>query len=209
MCSRDYQRQLETCPCELGCPQGCPCPDYQCPSGESTTTTTQMMTTTATNNMAMLFLSTYKSRNGFDFELSFDLSYQSNQKNSTKSNTPQLIDTAGVLSTNFDFNGQEVFYSCGVTFQNKHFIFGGSNKHKRQIIQINDCDLIEIGSISFDHYSGACGSTDEMVILCFNSNGSNDYKRCRQASSPNGPWTQIALSTYKHSLTSIANSPGN
>ena len=84
VCSREYQSQLEMCPCESGCPQGCPCPEYQCPSGNSTTTTTQIMTTAATNNMAMLFLSTRYPRNEFYFELSFDTSYQSNKKTQLK-----------------------------------------------------------------------------------------------------------------------------
>ena len=29
-CNRDYTDQLDTCPCKSGCPQGCPCPDYDC-----------------------------------------------------------------------------------------------------------------------------------------------------------------------------------
>ena len=31
-CSREYQINLETCPCRSGCPAGCPCPDYECPA---------------------------------------------------------------------------------------------------------------------------------------------------------------------------------
>merc|ERR1711935_785802 len=153
VCSRDYQAQLERCPCESGCPQGCPCPEYQCPSDESTTTTTQMMTTTTTIKMAMLFLSTKKS-----------------------SDTPRLIDTVGELSTSFDLNSQNVYGSCGVIFRNRQFIFGG-NLNKRQILQINDCDLVEIGSISFDHSRGACSSNNEVIVLCFSDGSSSDNKR--------------------------------
>merc|ERR1711935_1059920 len=181
VCSRDYQSKLETCPCESGCPQGCPCPEYQCPSGEPTTTQMTTTTTAATNNMAMLFLST-----------------------SEFSNNPRLIETSGEVLTSFRFGGKEVFASCGVTFQNKYFIFGGLD-NKRQILQINDCSLTSVGLTPFEHFFGACGSTDTMVILCFNDDKS-DNKRCRQTSSPTGPWTQMALSTYDHRETSIASS---
>merc|ERR1711935_604254 len=139
------------------------------------------MTRTTTIKMAMLFLST------------------------AESNTPVLIDTAGELSTNFDYNGQEVYHSCGVTFRNKQLIFGGQT-NRRQILEINDCGLKTIGSIPFDHDRGACSSTDDAIVLCFNSNDSNDYNRCRMASSPNGRWSQMLLSNYAHRYTSIASS---
>ena len=134
------------------------------------------------------------------------------QKNETneklESNTPRLIDTAGELSTTFDFNGKEVYESCGVTFWNKYFIFGG-DKNKRQILKVEDCGLISFGKIEFDHFRGACGSTDDVVVLCFNYADSNDAKLCREASSPSGPWTRMSLSTFDHRSTSIATSPGN
>ena len=136
------------------------------------TTTT---TTAATNNMAMLFL--------------------------RRETAPRLIDMMGELSTSFDFYGQEVYGSCGVTFQNKQFIFGGTSD-MRQILKLNDCGLISIGLTPFNNYLSACGSTNEKVILCFNTSRSTDYKRCRQASSPSGPWTQMALSMYEHRQTS-------
>jgi len=50
--------------------------------------------------------------------------------NSGKIHTPWLIDTAGKLATTFDFTGKKVLASCGVTFQNEHFIFGGEEKKR-------------------------------------------------------------------------------
>ena len=121
---------------------------------------------------------------------------------------PRLIDTVGELSTTFDLNGQEVHNSCGVTFQNEHFIFGGDQK-KRQILKVNQCGLISIGSTPFDHFRGACGSTDDVILLCFNEeDGGEDAKRCRKASTPKGPWTQIQFSIYEHRAQQSANSPG-
>ena len=31
-CAREYDKNLENCPCQEKCPTGCPCPDYQCPT---------------------------------------------------------------------------------------------------------------------------------------------------------------------------------
>ena len=100
-----------------------------------------------------------------------------------------------------------------MTFQNQHFIFGGSPKgevqNNRRILQLEDCGLIKIDSdLSFDHRAGACGSTNKDIILCFNNDDPNDFNRCRQASSPFGPWTEMKLSIYEHDLTSIAPSQG-
>ena len=129
------------------------------------------------------------------------------QKNSIESNKPWLIDTVGNLPTSFDFTGYEFSQSCGVTFRNKHLIFGDT-KNPRQVIQVENCGLISTGTIPFDHIHGACGSNDGVIVLCFNLD-TNDYKRCQQAPSSSGPWTQIALSKFEHRDTSTATSPGN
>ena len=48
VCSRDYQHKKEQCPCQSGCPDGCPCPDYECPDN---------------SRKAVLVLNTYLSYN--------------------------------------------------------------------------------------------------------------------------------------------------
>ena len=101
-----------------------------------------------------------------------------------------------------------------MTFRNQHFFFGGAPKgevqNNRRILELKDCGLIKIDSdLSFDHRSGACGSTDEVIILCFNNDDPDDFKRCRQASFPQGPWSEMNLSTYEHRATSIAPSQGS
>ena len=94
-----------------------------------------------------------------------------------------------------------------MTFQNKHYIFGGDTK-MRQILQLEDCGLINVGQLNFDHRRGACGSNEGVMVLCFNF-VTSDYKRCRQASSPNGPWSELAAPSHEHGLTAIALSPGD
>ena len=34
-CAREYDKNKQNCPCQPGCPDGCPCPIYQCPSTSS------------------------------------------------------------------------------------------------------------------------------------------------------------------------------
>ena len=33
-CARDFQQNIEVCPCQSGCPNGCPCENYTCGSGK-------------------------------------------------------------------------------------------------------------------------------------------------------------------------------
>ena len=191
-CELHFNEHVQHCPCFDGCLTGCPCPNYDCGDiGDK-------------SKFAMLFLCTSSSRNWFNSNLKFD----KKSKNSIKSNTPRLIDTAGELSTTFDFDGYKIERSGGVTFQNKQYIFGG-RFNSQQILRLDDCGLVSIGLTPFVHYYGASGSTDAMIILCFNVATTGDSYRCRQASSPIGPWSEMTMSMYEHQLTSIATSPGN
>ena len=125
--------------------------------------------------------------------------------NSSQSHTPRLIGETGELSTTFDLNNKEVESSCGVTHENNFFIYGGE-ENKRQVLQLNDCSLSNIGSIPFNHELGACDSSNGLIILCFEW---YDTKQCRQATQPLGEWSDMALLTYEHRATQIATSPGN
>ena len=151
-------------------------------STSTTTTTKTMISTTKTPTSAMLFL-------------------QKKYYN--------LIDTEGELETTFGMNGQEVYCSCGVTFRNKQYIFGGQYTNNKQILQVKNCGLYNIGSLDFVHYHAACGSTDEVMVLCFGTGDTEiERKRCRQAALPNGPWTEMELPSYAHKITPIAASQG-
>ena len=115
-----------------------------------------------------------------------------------------MIGTDGELSTRFDYNDQEVEQSCGVTYENNFFIYGG-DLNTRQVLQVIDCGLSSIGTLLFDHYFGACDSANGLILLCFDE---NDTKQCRQATTPLGPWSEMTPSTYDHRWTQIATSPG-
>ena len=45
-CSSNYETDLKNCPCMEGCPQGCPCAEYDCSFIPTTTTSTTTTTTT-------------------------------------------------------------------------------------------------------------------------------------------------------------------
>ena len=70
-CNREYDQSIENCPCKSECPNGCPCPDYECPqttpevttatstTSTSTTSTTMSTSTASVSNTTVLVLSSY------------------------------------------------------------------------------------------------------------------------------------------------------
>ena len=127
--------------------------------------------------------------------------------NDNKLNVPIIINGSGKEERNFFFvlgNGTEVYRSCSLTWQNRHFVFGGNNE-KTQISMVDDCTLKLVGQLAFHHWSGGCANVDNRLIyLCFNSDNSDDYKKCRYSTSPLGEFEQISDSNHKHSYTRIA-----
>ena len=47
-CNRKYDENIQNCPCKPNCPDGCPCPNYQCPETTTGVSSTTRTTTTAT-----------------------------------------------------------------------------------------------------------------------------------------------------------------
>ena len=92
--------------------------------------------------------------------------------------------------------GTEIDRSCSITWQNQHYVFGGTNE-KTQISKIVGCGLTKIGDLDFDHYYGACSNmADEKIYLCFND-ANGDKKVCRMATSPTGNFSEIDKSVYR------------
>ena len=46
VCNREYNENIENCPCNANCPRGCPCENYFC---DATTTTTALSSTSTTS----------------------------------------------------------------------------------------------------------------------------------------------------------------
>ena len=122
-----------------------------------------------------------------------------------------LIDASGRHDSNFfmvfDENTQ-VYGSSSVTWRNQFFVFGGKN-NKRQISKLSEYKLTSVGKLAFKHYRAASTiAGNDLVYLCFNSDNTNDYKKCRTASGPLGNFTETPHSTYSHKLTKVASSSG-
>ena len=182
-CVREYEDNLEKCPCQADCPHGCPCPIYECQV--STTIEDTVMTTPVPIHETVLVLSTRSIKH-----------------------VPLLTDDNGREDRNFFFMyGQDtqVYGSCGLTFQNEFFIFGGQNA-ENQISKVAACRLDTIGQLSFNFNRGGCTSgTDNLVYLCFGSHESNG-KRCHFARSPTDEFQRISDSNFPHRLSRIASS---
>merc|ERR1711970_25274 len=136
--------------------------------------------TTSTMNANVLYLNTY-----------------------LRSHVPKLINLDGDLPTTFRFNGAYVTHSCSVTLENNHYIFGGQH-NMRQILQVDNCGLTNIGSLPFDFYYGACDKANNGFVLCFASTQPNT---CRKSLSPTGPWTEMAPTKHGYAYNAIAGSP--
>ena len=92
-----------------------------------------------------------------------------NGKIARNAGRPLLMSLEGSLSPiRFSIpNGTDIFTSCAVMFRNKIYVYGGQKPRPREISMVDDCSLESYGELSFDFYTGACTSTEELVILCF------------------------------------------
>ena len=193
-CTRKLNSSLRGCPCQVGCPNGCPCKDYVCPTTTpsittttttlATTSTTTTTTTTTPSLTQVLILST-----------------------SHSNNVPLITNSSGYEDRDINFqlgHSTQVYQSCGLTYRGEHFIFGGSSK-TTQIAKIDGCQLKPIGQLAFQYYRGACANVaEEQVYLCFNANSWTDHKKCRKAPSPLSEFEETQQSTVEHTSTRIA-----
>ena len=150
----------------------------------TTTTASTTTTTSAVTNKDILILSTYYS-----------------------SNVPVLTNSSGKDDRDVNFvidDDVEVETSCSLTWRGEHFVFGGYNK-RNQIAKIIGCELKSVGELPFSHQYGGCAKmADNRLYLCFNSNDSNDYKKCRVANSPLSQFEETTHSYETHKRTRIA-----
>ena len=117
--------------------------------------------------------------------------------------------TGNDVGFEFDEN-TSVYSSCSMIYKNQLLVYGGTNSYggdKRQISKLSGCRLQRIGTLDYDHDSGACtGVNDTRIFLCFNMSNSYFVKsnKCSYATDQLGPFTEAASSAYDHEETSIA-----
>ena len=186
-CTRVYNEQLAHCPCHENCPNGCPCPSYECDVISTTTATTTTTSNTDMKKTAVLILNTR-----------------------ALSQPPMITDLDGRADlANFDYGEGEVYKSCSTVFNGQAYVYGGwrQNQKQRQVSMVKDCHLTSVATLEFDFELGACASTDNTIYLCFDYYTS-DTRSCRSSQTPMGPFASISNSTFDHSIIQIAASPG-
>ena len=187
-CNRDYVDNVEKCPCNSKCENGCPCEEYYCEGSDTkpgtttpaTTTTTIAKTTVSTANKSILVLSTYKPEN-----------------------VPIVIQPDGAVLDDIDFSYgtfSEAYHSCSLTYQNRMLIFGGHD-HKRQISEIIECGIYRVGDLKFDFTYGACTVANNKISLCFDSSKPRD---CYESEGDLDRFKPISKSNFAHMRTRIA-----
>ena len=96
----------------------------------------------------------------------------------------------------------EVDASCGLTFRNNFYIYGGRDK-KRQISQIIGQELTVIGNLTSDFYFGACTTMADQIFLCF---AVEEPRKCIMASDALITDFTEMVSNHPHSRTRVSSS---
>ena len=219
-CTRDYAEGIENCPCNSNCPNGCPCPDFVCPS------ISWILTLTSKDWFATMNCDFIESSGLLVAQLKTILVNLEQQ-------APIIIE--GDLESkliNFAFEPEtEAEDSCSVIWQNQMYVFGGWT-YMRQISLVDQCHLKRVGTLPFLLARGACTNfRNDEIFLCFNSNAlvgfdksyyqiisqnfalestprKDQSNRCFYAEDPLANFTESTPSTYQHSDTSIASNEG-
>ena len=184
-CSREYQQNLTKCPCQEKCPNGCPCPEYDCPI----TTTVSTTTSTAVQARTLVLI------------LYFNDALVTNDEGKVEYPTKDFMFLYGSKT--------EVYHSCSITWHGDFYVFGGFEE-KRQITKLNKCKLERIGSLDYDFY-GACVNVEEnSIFLCFDSERrSSENKICRVGQGPLYSFSEIDQSVFEHRYSRIGANQGN
>ena len=99
--------------------------------------------------------------------------------------------------------------SCGLTWRNDFYVYGGYSNTLRQISKVNGCRLERISNLDFDfNYGGCAVDFNDRIYLCFNYESSSDYKKCRVSNTPTNGFGLIQETRYEHRYTRINTSKG-
>ena len=154
-CSRKYSEEILFCPCQIGCPNGCPCTEYTC-----STTTFEVVPIRALSRIRTFqfewFISFWRIKH-VNFESVTARLRAKRQINFMKSltkttvaprtnvlilntrfpsNQPVITNADGLENRIIDFEfgeDTEVWGSCSLAWQNNHYIFGGGVK----VVELN------------------------------------------------------------------------
>ena len=87
------------------------------------------------------------------------------------------------------------------------YLFGDliqtSGKQYMRISRLEGVSIENAGVLDFNHFNGACGNMDDQFIfLCFDMN--ERPSKCRRATDPLGPFTEVARPYMYHLDTRIS-----
>ena len=182
-CNREYAQDKMKCPCEDGCADGCPCPQYDCIS-ETTTMVTTTTTPKPKDSVLILF-----------------------------SSQPSIVSSVitnkfGEEDYSFNFSADsntEVHASCSLSVKGKMMIFGGTVE-RRQIAAVEDCQLKRIDDLPFDFYLGGCGYFRNKFHFCFGYDNhtclllDNDFEATGESSLTNVPHSNVPIAVGDRKL---------
>ena len=181
-CNRGYVEELKKCPCNENCPDGCPCPEFEC---ESPVTTSQVL---------ILHLKE---------PIYYDNTPVSMVADVTGAYTQTNIG---------DWGHAIVYKSCSLKFKNRMLVYGGfEDPHltlhdEYQIAEVtydgSTTDVQTIGQLPFPFERGACAvANDDKIVLCFPR---LDDRGCKVSSDIFGPFTNTTMSITSHARTAMA-----
>ena len=112
-----------------------------------------------------------------------------------------------VNDLDFDFGDFGASHGCGLTWQNKHFIFGGDQHLRREISQVSGCTLERVGKLRPGLTGHACTNMNGRIFLCFPMLMEAKWQSCYVSETgPMGEFNEIARTRYPHTCTRIASS---
>ena len=131
--------------------------------------------------------------------------------------SPLIINKFGHVNANFTFDFETelmVYHSCGLTWQNEHYVFGGTNdggvKQRNKVARIDTrtCRLEIIKELNFPMTFVACATMGTEIYLCFGRGNPSESKTCHKSLSPLGEYTELAPTEFYHRMIRIAASHG-
>ena len=183
-CEIEYNHGVHDCPCNAGCPNGCPCPNYDCDVNLDRTFDSVLLLNEQTAVLRSL------EGDVFDFDYSVD-------------DASYAYGHCSIV-----FNNENFILGWVLNFDYKYFFLGRSlsRTHKQQISKLVGCDLRRIGTLNFDiGYNQSCATGNGKIFVCF---GISQRDLCYRSTDPLGQFTSIGRSSYGHYDTNIAASDG-
>ena len=127
-CVREHNQDVSKCPCNEGCPSGCPCPDYECGMTTEITTTTEKLTTIESTTKTTTIPTTTTPPDGDTILALTSGGPYAGPEGAALIRNDYYLGNLTVEIDNFQYPANTaVYYSCSLTWKNTMLVFGGMN----------------------------------------------------------------------------------